>query len=344
MRTQFTVMTGDILKVPSDLLLLKHAGTFYGVDSIVATELFNAKRCSKNELELEPKKHVIIDTKGTLAATKVMFLGTRSIDSFGYDEMREFARLALAILAKQDFPIYRLTTTIHGAGYGLDEEEALLSLVSGFESALETNDQFNIHEICFIERNSRRAESLASALNRRTSRHPHSLLPPDDAKKAPLSFEPIIQAIAADSVRYSQETSSAKARAPTSAKRHVFVAMPFSDAFEDVYQYGIYSPIRDCGLICEKTNESAFTGDILHRIRDRIETAFLVVAEMSEGRPNVYLEVGYAWGKGIPVIFCARHGEELHFDVSGHRCIYYKNIRQLSKDLEKLIRGILKQE
>jgi hypothetical protein len=54
----------------------------------------------------------------------------------------------------------------------------------------------------------------------------------------------------------------------------------------------------------------------------------------------VYLEVGYAWGRGVPVIFVAKKGEQLHFDVSTHRCIFYGRFSQFAKDLEKLIRGI----
>lgn len=87
-------------------------------------------------------------------------------------------------------------------------------------------------------------------------------------------------------------------------------------------------------------NEAPFTGDILQRTTERIQTAEFVIADLTEARPNVYLEVGYAWGKGVPVIFLAREGEKLHFDVSTHRCIYYKSIRHLARDLEKLIRGL----
>ncbi len=54
--------------------------------------------------------------------------------------------------------------------------------------------------------------------------------------------------------------------------------------------------------------------------------------------------MGYAWGKGISVIALAREGEKLHFDVSTQRCIFYKTIGQLAKELEKLIRGVYDQE
>ena len=42
----------------------------------------------------------------------------------------------------------------------------------------------------------------------------------------------------------------------------------------------------------------------------------------------------------MPVIFLARKGEDLHFAVKTHRCIYYGRFRQLAQDLEELIRGI----
>ena len=77
----------------------------------------------------------------------------------------------------------------------------------------------------------------------------------------------------------------------------VFVAMPFAEEFEDVYEFGIYEPVRKCGYICERVDETHFAGDILQRIKDRIQAAKFVLADLTGGRPNVYLEVGYAWGQ-----------------------------------------------
>jgi len=69
------------------------------------------------------------------------------------------------------------------------------------------------------------------------------------------------------------------------------------------------------------------------RIRKGIKTASIVIADLTQARPNVYLEVGYAWGHGTRVIFLARKGEDLHFNVSGHRCIYYANSVSLPQSL-----------
>jgi hypothetical protein len=116
--------------------------------------------------------------------------------------------------------------------------------------------------------------------------------------------------------------------------------MPFSEEFQNVYEYGIYPAVRNCSFICERVDETHFTGDVLCRIREGIEGASLVIADLTEGRPNVYLEVGYAWGRGVPVILVAKKGEQLHFDVSTHRCLFYGKFSQFVQDLEKLIRGV----
>jgi hypothetical protein len=80
---------------------------------------------------------------------------------------------------------------------------------------------------------------------------------------------------------------------------------------------------------------AVFTGDVLSRIKERIETASLVIADITGGNANVYLEVGYAWGKDRPTLLVAKKGEDLKFDIQGQRCISYKNIADLAKSLGK---------
>jgi hypothetical protein len=120
-------------------------------------------------------------------------------------------------------------------------------------------------------------------------------------------------------------------------KKSVFVAMPFSEEFEDVYQFGIYSTIRRCGYMCEKVDESVFAGSIVDRIMDGIRNAEFIVADLTLEKPNVYLEVGYAWGMNKRVILVAREGQRLHFDLSHHKCLFYKTIGKLAESLEKAV-------
>jgi hypothetical protein len=343
MSTRFSISAGDICEAPGDVVLLKYAGGFHGADWAVAHRLMQRGVTTTARLQVGVGQGIIVDTGGAVAAKRALFLGVPPLFTFGYAEMARFARNAVNFLAAECRLINMLVTTIHGAGYGLDAEESLQRLYHGFLQGLEENPSLTVGEISFLEIDARRATLLTRTLEELELERP-ARRPPAAAKDPPASPPPAA----------GQDPSNQSAPAPVpspsdqsampagpSAKRHVFVAMPFSDEFEDVFVFGIYEPVRQCGLICEKTNETAYTGDILHRIRTRIESSSLVIADMTGARPNVYLEVGYAWGKGVPVLFIAKEGEQLHFDVSRHRCVHYRSIRQLAKELAKLIPDLI---
>jgi hypothetical protein len=110
--------------------------------------------------------------------------------------------------------------------------------------------------------------------------------------------------------------------------------MPFSKELEDVYVFGIQGPVSAAGYLCERVDMASFTGDILDRIKSRIETAALVVADLTGANANVYLEVGYAWGKGRPTLLLVKKGDDLKFDVRGQRRVVYENIVDLSRKLQ----------
>ena len=83
-----------------------------------------------------------------------------------------------------------------------------------------------------------------------------------------------------------------------------FVAMPFTRQMDDVYYFGIEVSVHNAGLL-----------------RSRIETASVVIADLTGANPNVYLEVGYAWGKGRPTILLVVDVGDLRFDVKSQRCL-----------------------
>ena len=127
----------------------------------------------------------------------------------------------------------------------------------------------------------------------------------------------------------------------SSKREHAFVAMPFADEFEDLFHYGISNAVRSTALLCERIDQQAFTGDILDRLKQQIRTARIVVAELSRSNPNVYLEVGYAWGCGVDTVLMLRNGEDLKFDVQGQRCLKYSSIVEAEKLLMGELEGLL---
>lgn len=337
---RFTVQVGNVVEVPSDLLLLKFAQSFYGADGAVASRLVANGLCTMEQLRPPPGQAVVLETNGAIPSKRVLFLGTPPLRGFDYGEMEIFSRRAIEKIAELRLPVRSLTTTVHGTGYGLDGGEALQRLVKGFRAGM-AEQRVSIESITFLtlgKRAERMLTTVLGALGTGAKGFPYGAAnenPADPAAGRPATLEGMSRV--SDGREPLRGTTLDR---PSEDKRRVFVAMPFSEEFENVYEFGIYPAIRNCGLICERVDETHFTGDVLGRIKDGIQAADLVVADLTEGRPNVYLEVGYAWGRGIPVIFVARKGEKLHFDVSTHRCIFYGKFTQFARDLEDLIKGI----
>ena len=122
------------------------------------------------------------------------------------------------------------------------------------------------------------------------------------------------------------------------SKPHIFVAMPFAEEMEDVFHFGIQGPVNASGFLCERADIASFTGDVVEWVKRRIASASLVIADLSGANPNVYLEVGYAWGCGRPTILLTRDTSHLRFDVQSQKCLTYKKI----KDLESMLQAELK--
>ena len=351
---QFEIVRNDITEEPSDLVLLKYAQVPYGIDFKVASILIGLGICSRKKLRPLPGKFVIVDSsESPIAPSRVMFVGTEAIIEFGYPEMRNFARRAIEAIVS-DFPdVKHVTTTVHGVGYGLDAGESVQSLVKGFLEGAEFKGSSRDLKITFVERDERTFRIMSRAMSA-MGVLPSEAAPATGALPAATALiknyrlaDYACGGTIVDAPPEGLELGTARRDAAQGsvglelpAKEHVFVAVPYAEDFQDVYEFGIYNPVRQCGYICEKVDQTSFTGDILQRIRERIASAKFVVADLTGSRPNVYLEVGYAWGRDIPVIFIARDGEALHFDVKTHRCIYYRTIGRLARDLESLVRGV----
>ena len=307
----------DIREVSCDVVVLKHARLFHGASQAVAKAM---TRSGVPLSELEPGlfEHRLKPSGGVLGSTHSLFVGVQRLRDFGYPEMRGFARTALGILARELPATRHLALTIHGPGYGLDEVEGLVSLTRGVLDALEAGEfPEGLERVTFVEFNARRVERLRLAFD---------------------SFVKEQTGARRDGHRFlfELESETEKPDSPevvSPSKPHIFVAMPFSPEMEDVFYYGIQGPVHQAGFLCERVDKSVFQGDIVGRILEKIRSSAAVVADLTGANPNVYLEVGYAWGLGRPAILITKNIDGLRFDVRGHRCLQYRNIKELERSL-----------
>jgi hypothetical protein len=320
MAVKVKLRTGNVLVEAGDVLILKHAQSLYGVDAAVVRLL---RAFDIPVLLPGPSEFRLHSPPPGMGVKLLLFVGVPPLIAFDYGEIRSFARRAMMALKQETPQAAQVLLTLHGVGFGLDEKESFAAEIAGLVDAVTEGDHpESLETISIVERNPSRAERLAVTLR--------GLLP--------------YGTITGDSSAHPQNASATeKLRTvgkASDAKAHVFVAMPFKEEMDDVYHYGIQSAINAAGLLCERADLQSFTGDVLDWIRLRIRSASLVVADLTDANPNVYLEVGYAWGIGVPTVLLAKSSDHLKFDVRGQRCLVYRKIKELEDLLTVELKSI----
>lgn len=123
---------------------------------------------------------------------------------------------------------------------------------------------------------------------------------------------------------------------------YVFIAMPIdnSDArLVDVLD-AIKEAARRCGLTAERVDEPEYNERITDRILESVRKAEYVVVDLTDARPNVFYEAGFAQGLNKTPIYVARNGTSLEFDLKDYPVIFFENMRDLKDGLENRFRGL----
>jgi len=355
------VVQGDVLNFAADVLALKYAQHYYGSDRAVS-EFLLKRGVAADEIKPAPGKYALLDSSHFLPCPRVLFVGVPPLVEFGYVEIERWAHRAIAIVAEHYSGAVHVAITLHGPGFGLDEIEALHAQIRGILSAARAAAGAGRSiRVSIVELTAARLERLQTALSEiiagagSGSEGPGEPAPaataPDEFNVA-LQESIIVRRPLRLKLRRPQRDSAdpGEAEFPALAilqsaaqvedKPRAAVAMPFSKHMEDVFYFGIQDPVRQLGYVCERVDREAFTGDILAQVKMRIENAEIVIADLTGANANVYLEVGYAWGRGRPTVLVANKEEELKFDVQGQRCLKYENIKELQDLLTTELKGL----
>jgi len=120
---------------------------------------------------------------------------------------------------------------------------------------------------------------------------------------------------------------------------YVFVAMPISPAnpFDDVLD-AIKETCQNCSLNAERVDEKQGNERITDRILESIQKAEYVIVDLTDSKPNVFYEAGYAQGIGKLPIYIARKGTNLEFDLKDYPVIFFDSYRELKSGLDARLR------
>lgn len=339
-KVEISLVQGDIFSIPCDVIVFKFARDHFGAD-LKAAHLLSRAGVNENSFKPNIGDYSLVASPPSNKSKYFLFVGTNPLGLIEYENLSEFVYISLKTLfelePKLRVSIQHIALTIHGPGFGLDENEATMHLIKGCEQALSSGKYpSSLQKISFVESNVSRYDRLMKAIGYRFtsmsdheyhSRRTHEYIHDRTSHK---KFN----------LNYKSESFATK----VNKKPHVSVAMPFSPSMEDVFYFGIQEPIHRFNYLCERVDQNPFQGDIMQRVRDRIETSEFVVADLTGENPNVYLEVGYAWGTGKRTILLCNKASAMRFDVQGQSCIVYNSIKHLETVLTKHISAIKLEE
>ena len=122
--------------------------------------------------------------------------------------------------------------------------------------------------------------------------------------------------------------------------RDVFLIMSFekTDDLED-YMAAVKYVCEKAGFEAVRTDSrpAANTHQIVDAIHDHIQTCGFVIADLTNERPNVYYEIGYAKGLNKKLILTSKKGAPVHFDLQGFNRIEWTGSENLKKQLKPIV-------
>lgn len=136
----------------------------------------------------------------------------------------------------------------------------------------------------------------------------------------------------------------ALAPAPAPAVRTIFAAMPFTGPYEDAFFVAITHAAEKVGAAAKRVDSDPYSGDVVERIKELIRSSAAVVADLSESRPNVLYEVGFAHALEKPTVaICSTPLSDLPFDVRNWNTLPYSvgRTHELRERLAERLRAVL---
>ena len=128
--------------------------------------------------------------------------------------------------------------------------------------------------------------------------------------------------------------------------RSVFAAMPFAGEYDDVYFVAMAFAAERAEAVVRRTDKESFEGDIVAKVRQMIRRSIAVIADLSELKPNVMYEVGYAHALELPtVLLCSTPLEDLPFDLRNWNVLHYVKGKtfELRERLAKQLTAVIQQ-
>ncbi|MEK7994632.1 MAG: hypothetical protein AAB403_12580 [Planctomycetota bacterium] len=128
------------------------------------------------------------------------------------------------------------------------------------------------------------------------------------------------------------------------AKNTCFVLMPFEEGMTAVYEHGIKPLVESLGIQCRRADEIYSAQNILGDIWASIQSAEIIVADLTGKNPNVMYELGLCHALWKRVILLSQNKDDVPFDLRAWRVIWYDftfaGATRLKDELQRAIQAL----
>jgi hypothetical protein len=124
-------------------------------------------------------------------------------------------------------------------------------------------------------------------------------------------------------------------RTTATEKDSCFYLGPFADPFNTIYADHIAPVFNKLNYVITRADEIFSTDVIVEDIWVAINSASLIVAEVTGKNPNVLYEMGMAHTIGKPVLMVSQSVDDIPFDLRHRRCVVYSYTPQGCRKLEE---------
>lgn len=123
------------------------------------------------------------------------------------------------------------------------------------------------------------------------------------------------------------------------SKSQAFVAMSFDPNLKAVFKNAIEPAIEATGYRAYRVDAQPHLERIDVKIISEIKNSRFLVADVTQQKPGVYYEAGFAHGLGIPVIWCVKKDDlkNVHFDTRQYNHILWETEEELREQLRDFI-------
>ena len=121
--------------------------------------------------------------------------------------------------------------------------------------------------------------------------------------------------------------------------------MPFDGKYDDTYFVAMTHAAESIDAVCERVDRTEYAGDVVVELKAMIEQSVVVIADLSESKPNVLYEAGYADALPRPTVYiCSTPLDGLPFDLRNTNVLPYKLGRttELRQRLARRLKGLVR--